>query len=204
MSSEVTVFSDRPEAREAMAALLGRAPACPGADVAVVAYGGALPAAALRHCVERLGRSYRVLVVLPEGAAGQVPDLLRAGALGFVGAHCEEQEFFAALAVVARGAVYVAADARQALTAAPAPAAVPAPQPASGLTPREREVLCWIANGYTHSQTARRMGLSCATVDTYVKRIRAKLEVRNKAELTRKAMEFGLVGQEPVPAVAAA
>ncbi|MFD9887823.1 response regulator transcription factor [Amycolatopsis sp. NPDC059027] len=198
MSSEVTVFSDRPEACEAIAALLTRAPACRGADVAVVAYGGTLPATALRHCVERLGRSYRVLVVLPEGAAAQVPDLLRAGALGFVDARCDEQEFFDALAVVARGAVYVAADARQALTASPAST----PAPPSVLTPREREVLCWIANGYTHSQTARRMGLSSATVDTYVKRIRAKLEVRNKAELTRKAMELGLVGQEPVSVAA--
>jgi DNA-binding CsgD family transcriptional regulator len=33
------------------------------------------------------------------------------------------------------------------------------------------------------------MGVSRATVDTYVERIRAKLHVGNKAELTRAAFE---------------
>jgi DNA-binding CsgD family transcriptional regulator len=61
----------------------------------------------------------------------------------------------------------------------------------SGLAPREIETLRWIASGFTHAQIATRMGLSTATVDTYAKRIRAKLNVSNKAELTRVAIELG-------------
>ena len=45
-----------------------------------------------------------------------------------------------------------------------------------------------IARGYTHAQAATRMGVTKATVDTYVERIRAKLQVGNKAELTRAAL----------------
>jgi DNA-binding CsgD family transcriptional regulator len=40
------------------------------------------------------------------------------------------------------------------------------------------------------------MGLSQATVNTYAKRIRAKLKVGNKAELTRVAIELGYLGNE--------
>lgn len=56
------------------------------------------------------------------------------------------------------------------------------------LSSRERQVLQYIASGYTHDQAARRLGISPHTVDTYVKRIRAKLAVGNKAELTRAAV----------------
>jgi DNA-binding NarL/FixJ family response regulator len=65
-----------------------------------------------------------------------------------------------------------------------------------GLAPREMETLRWVARGYTHGQIGRRMGLTEATVNTYVKSIRAKLNVRNKAELTRKAIELGCLGRE--------
>ena len=44
------------------------------------------------------------------------------------------------------------------------------------------------------------MGLSQATVNTYAKRIRVKLHVTNKAELTRMAIELGHVGHgQPIP-----
>jgi len=58
----------------------------------------------------------------------------------------------------------------------------------AGLSRREYEVLAHIAEGCTHEQTARRMGVSRNTVDTYVKRIRAKVGVGNKADLTRLAL----------------
>ncbi|WP_460356194.1 helix-turn-helix transcriptional regulator [Actinoallomurus acanthiterrae] len=56
------------------------------------------------------------------------------------------------------------------------------------LSPREREVLFRIARGFTHGQIARGLGISPHTVDTYVRRIRTKLGVGNKAELTRAAL----------------
>jgi hypothetical protein len=39
------------------------------------------------------------------------------------------------------------------------------------------------------------MGLSPATVNTYAKRIRGKLKVNNKAELTRIAIDLGHLGE---------
>ena len=57
-----------------------------------------------------------------------------------------------------------------------------------GLSGREEQVLRQISRGLTHGQIATRLGISSHTVDTYVKRIRRKLGVGNKAELTRLAL----------------
>ena len=53
-----------------------------------------------------------------------------------------------------------------------------------------------IPSWVNHSQIANRMGLTEATVNTYAKRIRAKLNAGNKAELTRIAIELGHVAGE--------
>ncbi|MFE9634640.1 response regulator transcription factor [Streptomyces sp. NPDC006463] len=64
--------------------------------------------------------------------------------------------------------------------------------PAAALAPREQEALRHIAAGHTYLQTARHMGLSKHTVDAYLRRIRAKLNVHSTAELTRLAITLGL------------
>ncbi|MFC5802048.1 response regulator transcription factor [Streptomyces formicae] len=64
--------------------------------------------------------------------------------------------------------------------------------PAPTLAPRERETLRHIAAGRTYLQTARSMGLSKHTVDAYLRRIRAKLNINTTAELTRLAISLGL------------
>jgi DNA-binding CsgD family transcriptional regulator len=70
----------------------------------------------------------------------------------------------------------------------PAPNGVSQPR----LSPREKEVLAWISGGLTHGQTATRMRITKATVDTYVERIRRKLGAGNKADLTRAAVTLDL------------
>jgi DNA-binding NarL/FixJ family response regulator len=65
------------------------------------------------------------------------------------------------------------------------------------LSEREGQVLRQISRGLTHGQIATRLGISPHTVDTYVKRIRAKLGVGNKAELTRAALLGRLVAEPP-------
>jgi DNA-binding NarL/FixJ family response regulator len=75
------------------------------------------------------------------------------------------------------------------------------------LSERESQVLRQISRGLTHGQIATRLGISPHTVDTYVKRIRAKLGVGNKAELTRAALLGRLAAElptRPQPAGAAA
>jgi DNA-binding CsgD family transcriptional regulator len=65
------------------------------------------------------------------------------------------------------------------------------------LSEREEQVLRQISHGLTHGQIATRLAISPHTVDTYVKRIRAKLGVGNKAELTRAALLGRVVADQP-------
>jgi DNA-binding NarL/FixJ family response regulator len=58
------------------------------------------------------------------------------------------------------------------------------------LSQREEEVLRMIASGLTHRQTGTKLGISTHTVDTYVRRVKKKLNIANKAELTRAAMDL--------------
>ena len=60
---------------------------------------------------------------------------------------------------------------------------------AGRLSPREEQTLGYIARGFTHEQIATRLGIRKSTVNTYVERIREKLQLGNKADLTRAALE---------------
>ena len=149
----------------------------------------------------RLGAAgSRVLAVL-QAADGrrQVTGLLKAGAHGCVGDQVDEEELLLAIRVVAAGGCHVGSHlVGRMISELPDPdtagPAVPALRPA--LAPREAETLRYLAQGLTHREIGRRMGLTEATISTYVKRVRAKLSVRNKADLTRAAMEAGLLGPE--------
>jgi DNA-binding NarL/FixJ family response regulator len=61
------------------------------------------------------------------------------------------------------------------------------------LSDREFQVLCQLASGKTVSQIATEITLSVKTVSTYRARILEKMNMRNNAELTRYAIQNGLV-----------
>ena len=144
--------------------------------------------------VGRLAAHGRVLVASDFDGGESVTDTLRAGAHGCVSRQADDDELLRAVATVSGGGIHI--DARLAprlhteLRQSRA-------TPASALARREVETLRWIAAGLTHGQIARRMDLTEATVSTYVKRIRSKLHVGNKADLTRKAIELGLLEEKP-------
>jgi DNA-binding NarL/FixJ family response regulator len=129
-----------------------------------------------------------VLVITSAGQATGLLDLLRAGAHGVVTGRTSDAEFLAAVGATASGAIYLAADLVGQLGGEVSSQRVASAGP---LSRREIETLRLIADGCTHRQVARRLGLTEETVNTYVKRIRGKLNAGNKAELTRKAIDLG-------------
>ncbi|MFF2939812.1 LuxR C-terminal-related transcriptional regulator [Streptomyces niveus] len=150
--------------------------------------GGGAPAL---DAVAALSAATRVLVMSASGLPADVLGVVRAGACGYVTKHCSAELFVAAVETVAAGGFSLSAelaDILQAELTRGAPASGPVPQPGPRLSAREEETLSYVARGFTHAQTATRLGVRKTTVDTYVERIRAKLQVGNKAELTRAAM----------------
>jgi DNA-binding NarL/FixJ family response regulator len=66
--------------------------------------------------------------------------------------------------------------------------------PHQTLSDREFQVMCKIASGMTVSQIAAEVSLSVKTVSTYRARVLEKMNMNNNAELTRYAIQNGLVG----------
>lgn len=64
---------------------------------------------------------------------------------------------------------------------------------ASNLSPRERELLALVGGGLTDKQVAAHLTISLATVRSHLDRIRDKTGQRRRAELTRLAVDLGLV-----------
>lgn len=147
-----------------------------------------------RLTAEEIAQAARCCPVLVVSASARQPDVLaavRAGASGYLVKSAEAESFGEAVRTVAAGSFYISSQLADLIDTSAA--AEPSGLPAS-LAPREREVLSLIAQGFTQTQAATRMGISPATIDTYVKRIRRKLGPGNKADLTRRAIELGETG----------
>ncbi|NIM50547.1 MAG: DNA-binding response regulator, partial [Gemmatimonadales bacterium] len=59
-------------------------------------------------------------------------------------------------------------------------------------TPREREVLHLIGQGYTNQEMASLLSLSVNTIQTHRSRIMDKLNLHSRAELMKYAVRMGL------------
>ncbi len=155
-------------------------------DVPMLEDGGSL------KTVTRMAEISRPLVVSSWDRPPSLLAVVRAGAYGCVTRQSSHRTVACALSVVAAGGFYLC---EQLVHRFQRELNRPPRADPHGLAPREIETLQWIARGLTHGQIATRMGLSQATVNTYAKRIRGKLKVNNKAELTRIAIELGHLGE---------
>lgn len=61
------------------------------------------------------------------------------------------------------------------------------------LTPREREILIMLSEGYTDQEIAQQENISYYTVTTHVKHIYKKLSVKSRVEATSRAIRSGIV-----------
>jgi DNA-binding NarL/FixJ family response regulator len=137
----------------------------------------------------------KVLMLSASGEQQSVLDAVKAGATGYLVKSAAPAEFLAAVARTAAGeAVFtpglaglVLGEYRR-LAAAPEPADAGAP----ALTERETEVLRLVAKGLSYKQIAERLGVSHRTVQNHVQNTLGKLQLHNRVELTRYAIEQGL------------
>ena len=116
---------------------------------------------------------------------------LRAGAAGYLTKSTAPEQLVTALAKVLRGGRYVSEALAERLAAG-----VGEPQdgsPHERLSDREFDVMRGIASGRSVSEIAAQMHLSVKTVSTYRTRLLEKMRMSTNAELTRYALEAGLV-----------
>ena len=91
-----------------------------------------------------------------------------------------------------RGTAMTAATAGEFSTMLAAPALTPGPGPGP-LSPRERELVTLVARGRTDAQIAAQLYISVRTVRSHLDRIRDKTGCRRRADLTRLALQAGLI-----------
>jgi DNA-binding NarL/FixJ family response regulator len=155
------------------------------------AAGGPCGAETTRQIIEALP-DVRVLVLSASGEDADVLAAVKAGACGYLVKSVSVDELTEAVSRTAAGdAVFtpglaglVLGEYRRIATD---------PQPTSPrLTGRETEVLRWVATGLTSRQIADRLALSHRTVENHVQSTLHKLQLHNRVELTRYAIEHGL------------
>jgi two-component system nitrate/nitrite response regulator NarL len=121
-------------------------------------------------------------------------DSLQAGAQGYLLKDMEPDELIAALEDMLAGKTVVAKELTGALAKAVS-GDTPVVEPKrvfSDLTPRERQILCHVAEGQSNKTIARELGISDGTVKLHVKAILRKLNVRSRVEAAVIAVEEDL------------
>ncbi|MEV5754704.1 response regulator transcription factor [Actinoallomurus sp. NPDC052308] len=136
--------------------------------------------------------SVRVLVLSASGERQDVLDAVTAGATGYLTKSASLDEVVAAVRAAAVGqAVFTPGLAG--LVLGEYRRLVAAPEKATPrLTNRETEVLRLVAKGLTYREIAERLVLSHRTVQNHVQNTLTKLQLHNKAQLVRYALEQGL------------
>lgn len=66
-----------------------------------------------------------------------------------------------------------------------------------GLTPREKEILYWLAQGLSNNEVAKRMVLSEKTVKNHVSHMLKKLDVRDRTQAAVMAWKVGFAQLSP-------
>ena len=158
---------------------------------------GGGPAGLIQSIIRRYPGT-RVVVLTMHDDPGYARMAIAAGASAYIVKTAADTELIDAIRIVAHGGTHrsvssVAASRPRATThgATRHPAI-------DSLSDRERETLVLVAQGFTNQQIADRLYVSVKTVESYRARLMAKLGLKGRAELTRFALETGMLGM-PAP-----
>jgi DNA-binding NarL/FixJ family response regulator len=141
----------------------------------------------------------RILILSASGDQQDVLEAVKAGALGYLVKSAGRDEFLAAVRATAAGepvftpglAGLVLGEFRRAQAAPSDERAIPE------LTARETEILKYVATGMGYKEIAATLFLSHRTVQNHVQNIFGKLQMHNRVELVRFAMERGIDLSDP-------
>ncbi|MFO1499323.1 MAG: response regulator transcription factor [Verrucomicrobiota bacterium] len=205
MPTTVSIVEDSDQVRGTLARLINRAEgfSClsqyPSAEAAleglprekpnVVLMDINLPGMNGVECVRRLkplAPEIQVIMLTVYEDTENIFNALAAGATGYLLKRTSTQELLAAIRDVLRGGSPMTTHiARKVVQSFQRTAASPQPIE-NNLSPREQEVLDFLAKGLLYKEIAENLGISYETVHTYIRRIYEKLQVRTRTEAVAK------------------
>jgi DNA-binding NarL/FixJ family response regulator len=141
--------------------------------------------------VKRVAPKTRVIVLTMHADATYAARAIEAGAEGYVLKHSATAELVTAVREALQGRVYVSPRIANALPQV----SIDRPQPQDNppLTPRQREVLQLLAEGYSAKKIAAILGISSRTAEFHKYRMMEMLKVNTGAELIRYAIGHGII-----------
>ncbi len=133
----------------------------------------------------------RIKIMMLTGTAvdDRVFDLVAAGIEGYVLKHIEPAELVRAIHAVVHGEAYLHPDVMKKIVGKMQPQHAPS----ISLTPREHEVLEWMATPNTYRQIAAQLSVSEETIRSHAKNILEKMKQPNRAQAVLAAMRLGLI-----------
>ncbi|SEG90086.1 DNA-binding response regulator, NarL/FixJ family, contains REC and HTH domains [Thermomonospora echinospora] len=146
---------------------------------------------------EGLDPEPRVVVLAMSHSDETVTEVLRAGANGLLTEDATREEVVAAIRAAARGQTMLSPTVTERLVdwfrrreVYPHELLRPA---VAALTPRERQVLLLVAQGRSTEEVAGELYIGVSTVRTHLHRLRAKLDLKDRAQLVSFAYRSGLM-----------
>ena len=140
------------------------------------------------HCVRRLSElapATQVVMLTVYDETDAIFNSLAAGAHGYLLKPISSEQLLLAIRDVYAGGAPMTSDiARKVVQAFKRSA--PAVAETENLSPREQEVLDFLAKGYLYKEIAEQLSISYGTVHTYIERIFKKLHVRSRSQAVAK------------------
>jgi DNA-binding NarL/FixJ family response regulator len=195
--AELEVVADVENGREAVAAVEKLNPDVVLMDVVMPGLNGLEATRQIR----RTNPSTRVVMLSGFVDEDQLLESLRSGASGYIVKRSDVSELVLAIQTVHRGNSYFSSALSEGFDLAEVLYQAKKTDNRTGvdaLTPREREVLQLIAEGYTNQGIANELYISVKTVEAHKAHIMTKLHARNRTDLIRYAIRKGIVRLESV------
>ncbi|MFO7784551.1 MAG: response regulator [Thermodesulfobacteriota bacterium] len=187
-SGDIQVVAEADDGREAVECVLDVRP-----DVAVIDI--SMPGMDGLEVISRIraeAPGLPVLILTMHEEEQYVVRAISTGAMGYVTKRSASEELVEAIRRVHAGGRYLTVSAAESLAVRMARGSRGL-GPLDALSNREIQVLRRLAMGQTNREIAEAYFLSTRTVDTYRSRLLKKLNLRNNADLSRFAIQTGLV-----------
>jgi len=136
----------------------------------------------------------RILVLSVHEESELIKEAIKSGARGYILKDALKDDLIRAIHEVMRDEIYLDADMIKHFFQEGADINEEDLDPIrESLTPREVEVLHYLAKGYTNKETANRLNISVRTVEYHRSHINSKLDLHSRAELMRYANQEDIV-----------
>ena len=140
--------------------------------------------------------SSKILILTMHAEEAFLVKVLEAGASGYLVKSAADRELVDAVRAVAHGDMYMQASATRALAQGIVRKAEHADDRGKyeKLTDRERDVLRYVASGFSAPEIGEKLFISPKTVDTYKQRINEKLGLAHRSDYVAFALKLGILG----------